>query len=108
MPAILNKWGYLPIGLKWTNFEIFQQYPVQNQYSKRVYFMEKLKSHEFMVIWGRPILLNTCLPTSPICPIKFFIILNLKYIIILGLFNVKSLGLSFNFRLIPCQMAEIA
>ena len=56
--------GCLPKGPIWTNFKFFQQFHVQNQDSKRLNFMEKLISHVFRALWGRPSWLNTCLPTG--------------------------------------------
>ena len=37
---------------KLTNLVFSQQFLVQNQNSKRVYFMEKLTSHVLMALWG--------------------------------------------------------
>ena len=81
----------LSINLKWTNFELFQQFLVQNQNSKRVYFMEKLTSHVFSALFGEPLWLNASLLTSQTGGQSiFWAILNLKCKIIFGLFNVKS------------------
>ena len=42
MRAVSTKWGCLPIGPKWTDFEFFQQFLVQNQNFQRGYISGKL------------------------------------------------------------------
>ena len=80
--------GVSPIGPKWTNFELF---PVQNQISNMVYFMEKIKMHQFWLLWGGPFWLCACLLTGQIWADQIFsIILNLKSKINVGLSYAKS------------------
>ena len=40
--AVLDKWGCRPIGPNWTNFDVWEHFPVQNQNSKGVSFMKKI------------------------------------------------------------------
>ena len=42
MQAVLDKWGCRPIGPNWTNFDVLEHFPVQNQNSKGVSFMKKI------------------------------------------------------------------
>jgi hypothetical protein len=42
MQAVLDKWGWRPIGLNWTNFDLKEHFPVQNQNSKGVSYMKKI------------------------------------------------------------------
>ena len=61
---ILNKWGCLPISPKWTNFDFFLQFPVQNQNSNRIYLRNKLTSIVFRALWDRSFWLRACLPND--------------------------------------------
>ena len=51
MQTVSNKWGCSQ-SVQIDQFGISQQFLVQNQNSKRVYFMEKLTSHVFSALWG--------------------------------------------------------
>ena len=47
MRAVLDKWGCRPSGPNWTNFDVWEHFPVQNQNSKGywlIYDMNRLKS----------------------------------------------------------------
>ena len=41
---------------KMDKFEFFQQFPVQNQFSKRVHFMEKIQNLSILGLMGQAIL----------------------------------------------------
>ena len=58
-----NKWVCLPIRPKWTNFNFFQQFTVQNQNSKRVYVMEKIDIQCIQGTMGQAVLVK-CMPAD--------------------------------------------
>ena len=53
--------------------------------------MEKIDINVFRALWGWLFWLNSCLRLAKYGLINFLTILNLKYKIIVGLFNVKKI-----------------
>ena len=73
--GVSNKWVCLSIGPKWTNFEFFQQFLVQNSNSKWVIF------------YGRTVLVKRMPADQPnVAWSNFLTIGNLKFKIIVSLF----------------------
>ena len=74
MQAVWDKWGCRPFGPNWTNFDVWEHFPVQNQNSKGVSFMKKLPSHLVRAPCGRLFWSNAWLPTGQIWADQIFLI----------------------------------
>ena len=57
MPAVLDKWGCLPISPKWTNLEFFQQFLVQIEIEKWYVFWKILPQNNFWSVSCKKFLL---------------------------------------------------
>ena len=66
MWTVSNKQGCLPISLKWTNFNFFQQFFCTKSNFKDAMLMEKITSHVIWALWGGPFWLCPCLLTGQI------------------------------------------
>ena len=89
MWALLEKWDCRPIGPNLTNFDFWEQFPVQNQNSNGVY-LKKLPSHVIKAPCGEPFWSNAWLPTGQIWADRFFFHFKFKIQNKFGLFKCKK------------------